>query len=291
MSRSFYSENEENTFETLNDYEYLFKNFKSKSITLENALKELFLNAGATKVEANEIYENLYLICKERINKKWEEIHRQHKSISKEDALIISSYTYEAKPMYKNYSPYRILNTNLVSNNRKNGVSNIDKYLFIFLRALRKLNRCKRNFLFRCITSKVKLEKDPNNSKYIPYQVGNQKIFWAFTSTSDDENIAKNFLDDGKGTKYKIVGDNLWGYDITLFNVFDEKEILLEPERKYKIESVIKGECMEVCCKIIDDSTILHVCNDSNGKLRVNRYFNLILLVSCKNLKYISRNV
>ena len=272
MSKSFYSENEENSFETLNNYEYLLKNFTSKPPTLEEALIELIRNGGATKNEANEIYNHLFLVCNERINKKWEEIHKEHPNISKQDALIISSYTYDPKPMYEKYSPYRLLNTNLVSNNRKNGVSNIDKYLFIFLRALRRLNKCKKNFLFRCITCKVKEEKDPNNSKYIPYQIGNEKIFWAFTSTSDDENIAENFLNNGKGTKYKIEGNNLWGYDITLFNVYNEKEILLEPERKYKIEKVKKGDCMEICCKIIDNSNVLEVCYDNERKKIVIRY-------------------
>ena len=84
----------------------------------------------------------------------------------------------------------------------------------------------------------MKLEKDPNNSKYVPYKVGNKKTFWSFTSTSDIEKMTENFLNNGKGTKYKITGDDLWGYDITLFNVFNEREILLEPERKYIIEKI-----------------------------------------------------
>ena len=60
------------------------------------------------------------------------------------------------------------------------------------------------------------------------------------------------------------------GYDITLFNVYNEKEILLEPERKYKIEKVKKGDCMEICCKIKDNSNVLELCNDNLIKIIVS---------------------
>ena len=109
--------------------------------------------------------------------------------------------------MYRKFSPYRLLNTNLVSDNRKNGVQNVEKYLFLLLSSLRRMTKCKKKCLFRCISNKVKLEKDPNNPKYVPYKNGNNKVFWAFTSTSDSEKVAENFLDNGKGTKYKIIGD------------------------------------------------------------------------------------
>ena len=47
MSRTFYSENEENNLEeSLNKYEYLIKFYSSKPPTLEEALIELFRNGG-----------------------------------------------------------------------------------------------------------------------------------------------------------------------------------------------------------------------------------------------------
>ena len=258
MAKSFYSENEEYTFDSLNDYEFLLENYIKNPPTLKDALFELFRNGGATQKDAEEIYNHLILRCEKVVNDNWSKITEQNKFISKDEALIISSYTYEPKTMYKQYSPYRLLNKNLVADNRKSGVQNIDKYLFLLLTALREMTKCKKNCLFRCISSKVKLEKDPNNTKYIPYKEGNNKTFWAFTSTSYDETIAENFLgNDGTGTKYKIVGGNLWGYDITLFNVCGEKEILLEPERKYIIEQVTKGNVIQVTCKIIDDCKVL----------------------------------
>lgn len=278
MSKTFYSENEENTFDSLNNFEYLLKNYSLKTPTLKDALIELFRNGGASPNEANEIYDHLLLMCQEKVNRNWDKIKEENKDISKNDAIIISSYTYEAKPMYSKYSPYRLLNTNLVANNRKNGVTSVEKYLFLFLRALRRLKKTKKQNLYRCITCKVKLEKDPNNSKYVPYEIGNTKMFWPFTSTSENEKDTEDFLGNGVGTKYKIEGDDLWGYDISLFNVCEENEILLEPERKFVIEEVKNGQIVEVKCKIIDESKILGIC-DKKFKPIVSKILFLIISV------------
>ena len=277
MSKKFYSENEElNLEESLNKYEYLFKDIKSKPPTLEEALIDMFENAGLPKKDAKELYDHLYLMCNQRVQDKWNLIKQEYYNISKNDALVISSYTYEPKKKFEKFSPYRLLNTNLVATNRKIGVINVEKYLFLFLRALRGLNKTKKDVLFRCISCKVKLEKDPNNNKYVPYQKGLEKIFWPFTSTSDDENIAEGFLDNGKGTKFRIEGKDLWGYDISLFNVCNEKEILLEPERKCLIENIKEGNNItEVTLKIIDNPKLLEICDFLKKILVRNIIFNI----------------
>mgnify|MGYP002623999892 CR=1 FL=1 len=235
-------------------------NISSKPPTLEEALIELFQNGGAPPNIAKEIYDNLLLMCKEIVNRNWASIKEENKDISKNDALIISSYTYEAKEEYKHYSPYILLNKNLVENDRKEGITKILKYLFLLLRALRRMNICKKQNLFRCITTKVKLEKDQNNEAYVPYEIGKEKIFWPFISTLEDESEAENFLgNNGTGTKYKIKGDDLWGYDISKFNVDEETIILLEPERKYVIEEIKNGDIIEVTCKILNESKVLGI--------------------------------
>ena len=98
----------------------------------------------------------------------------------------------------KQYSPYRLLNKNLASTNRKQGISNISKYLYIFLKALRKLYKYypiqPNTYLYRCISFKVKLDKDPTNNKLIPYSKGNQKTFWGFTSTSPNPKTTIKFF-------------------------------------------------------------------------------------------------
>ena len=273
---NFHSENEQlNLDESLDKYEYLFKDFRDNPPTLAEALTELFENARLTKKDAKELYDHLYLMCNQRVQDKWNLIKQEYYNISKNDALVISSYTYEPKIKFEKFSPYRLLNTNLVATNRKSGVINVEKYLFLFLRALRGLNKKKKNALFRCISCKVKLEKDPNNNKFVPFQKGLEKIFWPFTSTSDDEKIAESFLENGTGTKFILEGDNLWGYNITLFNVYGEEEILLEPERKYIIEDIKEGQITEVKCKVIGNHQIMKIC----GTLYIVSFFILIFSV------------
>ena len=107
MSKTFYSENEENTFDSLNNFEYLLKVYSTKPPSLEDALIELFRNGGASLNKAKEIYDHLFIICIERVNRKRSSLIKQeNEDISKKDALIISSHTYEAKQMYNYYRPY-----------------------------------------------------------------------------------------------------------------------------------------------------------------------------------------
>ena len=73
MSKDFYSENEEINFEdSLNKFEFLFKEMPSKPPTLEEALVELFRNAGLSEKDSKDIYAHLNLVCNNRITEKWE---------------------------------------------------------------------------------------------------------------------------------------------------------------------------------------------------------------------------
>ena len=60
------------------------------------------------------------------------------------------------------------------------------------------------------------------------------------------------------GTIFTLAGD-VWGYDITLFNYYDEKEILLEPETKFIVENVFPpvNEIIHITCKVINSSLVL----------------------------------
>ena len=143
--KDFCLENEENNIEeSLNNYKDIFRNYSKNFPTLEEALVELFMNAGATPNEANNIYKNLNDHCKIYITKNFDAIKQNHPMISENDALVICSYTYEIE-MYKNYAPFRLLNINLVNDNRKKGIQNIEKYLFLLLTALRKMQKVKKN--------------------------------------------------------------------------------------------------------------------------------------------------
>lgn len=67
---------------------------------------------------------------------------------------------YKADPLYK------ILNQNMTSENRKNGIQNIDKYLLILLLALRKLEKCNKDILYRSIKTNVIKDIDIKGNKF-----------------------------------------------------------------------------------------------------------------------------
>ena len=265
MSLNFYSEEEDNSKEeSVNNYIDLFYEYKTKLPSLSEALNQMFKSKKIDNIKVNELTNDILDKCNTKINQNFEAIKNKYNKITKEDAYIICSYTCESKD--ENFSPYRLLNQSLVSDNRKNGIKNISKYLYIFLKSLRKLPIYypdkENNHLYRCIRQKVNLSKDPFNDKLIPYIVGNKKTFWGFTSTSSNPKISYQFLDTTKqmksGTLFTLEGD-LWGYDITLFNWFGEKEILLEPERKFIVHNVLPAlnEIIIVTCTILKSPIIL----------------------------------
>ena len=245
MSLHYYSEKEENKKEeSINNYKDIFIKYIDNPPSLEEALNQLFSSNGAEKEEINDLTKDIITKCKKIIDINFNKIQKLYPKITYDDSLIISSYTCES---YKEkYNPYKILNSNLVEDDRKKGINNISKYFFILLQSLRKLTKYypkkETPFLYRCISHKVSINYDQFNKKLVPYISGNTKQFWGFTSTSP--NLLINFLGEDKnknincGTIFTIIGD-VWGYDITLFNYFKENEILLEPERKFFIEQVM----------------------------------------------------
>ena len=125
----------------------------------------------------------------------------------------------------------------MVTENRKLGIKKVSKYLFMLLKSLRKLSRyipeSNPKVLYRCINRIVNYKIDTFNENSVPYLPGNKKTLWGFTSTSYAVNTSYKFLGKNnvfkEGTVFTFTGD-LIGYDISLFNVFGEKEILIEPE-------------------------------------------------------------
>ena len=279
MSLIYYSEEEENNKEeSINNYKDLFLEYEKKLPTLSEALNQMFISSGADKIESDKLTKDILLKCKDTIDDNLDKIKEKYNNVSKEDAYIICSYTCES--VEDDFSPYRILNKNLVSENRKNGINNISKYLYIFLNSLRKLSiyyPSKTNkYLYRCITSKVNTLIDPKNKKVIPYIEGNKKTFWGFTSTSPNVEMTYNFLKKEKkmksGTVFTLGGD-IWGYDITLFNYFKEEEILLEPERKFIVDNVLPplNEIININCRILKTPLVL-----DNNNIESNIIYNNI---------------
>ena len=273
MSLIFYCEEEENDREeSINNYKDLFSIYENNMPNLSDALKQMFKSAKLNDEKVNELINDILNKCRIVIDPNFSKIKKQYNNISKDDAYIICAYTCESKD--KKYSPYKILNKNMVSVDRKNGIENISKYLFIFLKSLRKLPRYyppkENNNLYRCISCKISLSKDPFNEKFVPYLTGNKKTFWGFTSTSSNPKITFNFLNNDQtiksGTLFTLTGD-VWGYDIQLFNYFGEKEILLEPERKFVVSNVIPplNDIIYVTCNILNTPLILSNDNLNNN--------------------------
>ena len=267
MSLYFYNEKEdENKEESINNYKNLFLEYTTNPPTLENALQQMFINSGININNVNQLIQDIIIKTEKVYNKNIDKIKIKYPNINKEDIKIISAYTCES--MDKNYSPYRILNQNLVSENRILGIRNISKYLFIFLKSLRKLQKYYPNsnsqFLYRCIRGNVKINYDMYNPKSVPFIPGKIKTFWPFTSTSPNAKSTYDFLQktnnssNKSGTIFTLTG-NIWGYDITLLNYFGENEILLEPERKFLVNEVLPpiNGIIHIRCNIQETPLVL----------------------------------
>ena len=48
--------------------------------------------------------------------------------------------------------------------------------------------------LYRGIRAHVQTEADPNSPKTKPYAAGNEKMWWTFTSTTEDLEATKDFI-------------------------------------------------------------------------------------------------
>ena len=301
-SRIYYADNEDSSKEeSISKYENIFEEYLSKCPTLTEALDQMFISSGATEEKSKELIKEIFSQINEHLtDEQLLKIKKVYPEMELETAQIISSYTCELSSDFS-FNIYRILNNNLVSDNRNQGVKKISKYLFIFLKSLRKLKRYYPESgaeLYRFISAKANLYPDPFNDKVIPYLKGNTKTFWGFTSTSENISMTYNFLGSQKeiksGTIFTLTGD-VWGYDITLFNVFGEKEILLEPERKiYLINSYPPiNEIIQVRCEVKNTPLILENIigncekqkNDNNNNEIDDDMLTIIYKVPYKILK------
>ena len=278
MSLHFYCNGEDNEKEeSINKYKDIFTDYLDNPPALKEALIQIFISGGVPENELNDYFDHLNKKINKLVEDREFKIKENYPNLSKEDSLIFASYTCEAKNY--EFSPYRTLNRNLSSNNREEGLKKVSKYLYLLLKALRKLKRYypdeEQKYLYRGIKVEVNTKIDPFNPKLVPYLRNKQKTFWAFSSTSPLTSTALEFLGDNgyheekklkSGTFFSLYG-KIWGYDITIFNIYNEKEILLEPERKFRIENVIPDSngIINVTCEIIDSPIVL---NDLKKKRR-----------------------
>ena len=255
---------ENNNGESINNHMSLFEEYENELPSLTEALKQLFRSVENNDKKVEELANYILDKCYRTIDRNYNQISLAFNNISKNDAYIICSYTCESKNY--SYSPHKILNQNLIAKNRREGISKVSKYFYLLLKTLRKLPRYyppkNNNYLYRSIGEKVKISNDPFNEGFIPYIAGNQKTFWTFLSVTPNQKESYKFLrNDGgnkSGTIFTIGGD-IWGYDIELFSFYREKEIILEPERKYKIDIAMPevNGIINVICSILTTPIVL----------------------------------
>ena len=183
MSKNFYAIGEENEKEeSINNYKDLFKEYKNSPPSLEDALLHMFISCGLSEEKANQYKKQIIDDSEETIKEKGTEkklkkaIKEKYPNITFKEAKIISSYTCECED--RKYSPYKLLNNNLVSENKKEGIKRVSKYFYILLTTLRKLPRYfldeKTKYLHRCITTKVSQKMillNPNLSLMLETQI------------------------------------------------------------------------------------------------------------------------
>ena len=221
MSYNYYSEEEDyGQKESINNYLKIFSQYVKEMPSLSDALYQIFkssnLDDNKIKSLTEDIMKKCGIIYEQNLNK----INQKYPNISKDEALILCSYTCESKEY--EYSPFILLHKNLVVENRKQGLENVSKYLYIFLRALKKLPVVQLyQKLYKFIQREIKINEDDSNKNIIPYQKGITKTFWGFTSVNLRQNIEygemKDDNDSEKNTLFIIEGETC-GYDISLFN-------------------------------------------------------------------------
>ena len=73
------------------------------------------------------------------------------------------------------------------------------------------------------------------------------------------------------GTIFTLTGD-VWGYDITLFNYYKEEEILLEPETKFIVDSVLPpvNDIIYITCKVLKSPLVFDSEGVNSNPLYIN---------------------
>ena len=113
MSLYFYLEDEDNQRdESIDKYKDIFLQYEQKEQNLPEALLRMYLLSGIGKEKAIKLVKDIISKCKETIENNFLEIKEKYLNLTKDDAYNICSYTCES--FDSNYSPYRILNKNLV---------------------------------------------------------------------------------------------------------------------------------------------------------------------------------
>ena len=182
------------------------------------------------------------------------------------DAAAVAMYTFDFDPEENEASPYELINDSLMYDDSPESVRGV---LYLVMSALRKLPRYKDRLLYRSVRGPI----DANT-----YKKGSVVMWPAIVSTSPDMGAIKKLISEAnevegeenagnvKGTLFVI--ENGWGYNIQPYSLFpdDGEEILLEPERRFQVDSVIVSDVTIVNLKMLDTPLVLPQVFGDNTK-------------------------
>ena len=197
-------------------------------------MKEALLQAGFKKDKVNAVCET----CERNANFIANEFMVSDE-LTEDDVASIAMYTFDFGVGDFELNPYRVINRTLAEG-KLDALEKVSGMLYLLMTALRKLPRVTGRTLYRGLRCNVNLSENY-------YRKENIVMWGSLSSTSPDMEATKAFLAKGsksgkaEGTLFII--DDGWGYDIQPYSLFpDEVEILLEPERQFKVNSVIQAE-------------------------------------------------
>ena len=97
MSLNFYCEEEDESKKevSLNKYKYIFSSFEKNTPSLSEALTQMYKSLSLDDNKINELINDIINTCKGTIDSDFDSIKMKYNNITKEDAYVICSYTYE----------------------------------------------------------------------------------------------------------------------------------------------------------------------------------------------------
>ena len=185
------------------------------------------------------------------------------KNLTVDDAAALAMYTFDfgMNELY-HLNPYRIINSALNKRTEKN-MEKAKDLIYLVMKALRKLPVEHGMELHRGIRVDVSENTNQSGGNSFPSYTEGSIITWdALSSTSPDMTVTKTFLaggaKTGKAAGTLFIINNGWGYDIQPYSLFPtESEILLEPERKFRVTSVIPAELTIIKLEMLKTPVIL----------------------------------
>ena len=259
--------------DTLDDMGYLYPEGYKKQ-DLETAL----VNAGVPEAIAKELTADCY-----RRAEALEKDDKLPPNITVDEAAAIGLYTTETSRLVQN--PYSIVNGALMYGTAE-ALEPVKDLLYLVMTAMRKMPISYGKPLYRGICNNVFNEKSINKDKLSEgtmhmstaaadgdnsdaagneedyryraqqefdddYDEGEEIVWRALSSTSPNVAVTKAFLAKGtasgkaEGTLFIIEGG--WGYNVQPCSMYPtEEEIVLEPERRFKVKTVIPGEGLTI---------------------------------------------